>query len=584
RMLNPVFAFEQKLAENGSDREVLLDSQLIERFVVLELAKAWVGLEPTPYPGKSLGAYATHWCPLHLRRRLCAAMRAIQRGDPRAPLSTPTLQLGWLDPVRLAERLREWTEFGRDEMFELSSAIYRLPRCRSAREAAWEIVKSRVVQFDDPIRLAVIGAFAPEDESDRALEDLADLVLSHIKTSRKNRRPFDPLIASERWIADDWVRRARGGEEERPGPEDYLRLLTSAARFRVGLGESPVLARLAKRLPVDFFPVGKGRKLRHCEPGKLLAHPVPITWDFARSLRVSRSFRKVAPELPIESHWDFIEPGFPWVSTHASAFPELLSYWWVVNLWGWSHWSTPGDARTYEDAAFEWPRFVNHLATALSMPPGAVEDKSFRDRLIPCEAVLHLALRQDAIVHDLVVDALVVLASPKPPVDASEVRALLLTSLNDGRLPATSLIEVMKLFLNSRDAAPGRVLSLLRSLGDHSSEFREIVACVLEAAVEVGLADVTGAQRVAVLQALFDLRTAARRGVESPAARGKLEEMAQGKSRNRTLTLARELLQLPATPTEVPSSRTVSVAHDVTAALRWSSAYSGAVRKHPVVI
>ncbi|MBI2300962.1 MAG: hypothetical protein HYU66_18785 [Armatimonadetes bacterium] len=440
-------------AEAESLRRVL--DPVLDDDKVGPLAWTWVtrkAPDPLPLPRSP---YAWEY-------RRMAAIEALLRGDREPPLGTPTSASGWLDPEVFAERLLRRSEVTGYELFELSSALYRL--APSGREAAWGRLAGTVRRFGTRIALALHTALCPAQSALPAGLKLRALVTAS------------------------------------PGPL-WLRLLVAALWCRDSSASPQLGPVLTQRVKLTLGGGYLGDGLWHFGllPDRVLAPGSNVTWPMSFGPLVAFLAPALAQPL-LERH-----------VTHA-----------VRKLAGWEQ-----------------------LSAAL---------------------VLRLAQRPQVALRPLL-PGLVDQLDHGQPDGPPALAELLATGLADTRLRSTDVAPALSARLATRSAKPAQALQVLIQLQAEPGG-SDLAAVCLEAAVATGLGDLTGAQRVQILETLLTVRGELGRPVEDPGALAALRDMAAAKGSTRTTQLAKQLLALAGK--EGATSRQRCAAQDVEAAWRAS--------------
>ena len=232
----------------------------------------------------------------------------------------------------------------------------------------------------------------------------------------------------------------------------------------------------------------------------------------------------------------------------------------------------------FDTVAFDFPLGASRLVqSALTEVDAGAKDAWMTDlwRQHALAPALRFAQRGDVRLRHLLPEVLAACQHDNAPAReaASE---LLLLGLRDGRLCAGDLVPQVTAALTEPARKTRRLIAALERLAGDAPALLEIAACCAEGAVAAGVGGLSGADRVAMLEALLSWRSAAGRGVEDPEALAALKRAAEERKSNRTVQLARQLVQLPPAPAGTPIGRQVYLAHDVAVMLqKWGNGFMG---------
>jgi hypothetical protein len=385
-------------------------------------------------------------------------------------------------------------------LYELSSALYRLAPDGPAREEAWSRLAPLRSGWPEPAPLMVAAALAPGGEGEKAAAALVEWFC------RKAARPAGLGSAVQRLFgaAKQLVpTMAEAPLTQPPFPE--LRLLTSALRCRWALRDVPSLDQASATLGSGFA------RFLHREVGRsVLAQPWPLDAEHVTGCR--RRYQRNGGE---------------WL--HLTVLlPELSAY------------SLAAQVDAYaEAAAFAFPRAALPLAASALI---SSEDDFWKGH---DPWAVSLAARPDVPLRDLL--SRLAHGLPKDGGEAAAIVSVLIAGLSDGRLRCREVAEAFGTSLVAREARPRAQVRALRAIAERGPAGVEIASAAVETAIVSGLEALNPGERVLLLEALLEWRSAAGTPVGG-GARLALEALAGPKKSTRLASLARQLLELRAGP------------------------------------
>jgi hypothetical protein len=471
----------------------------VDAIAVLELIEAWLDVK-TAERGRAASEFLTPSAERRLGIRCTVA--AIRRGDASVPLGAPTHESGWLDPAVFADRLAARTDMPEEELWELSSALYRLPPDPAARVAAWGRIAPLRGRFGRVAGLLLTAGLGPDADADRAARELASCFSQSVSVVRKAAsRVNRALNAVRQLIAPGTEPLPEHGDEELL----RLRLLTSALRCRFGMSD------------VELLRSGEVSTLGSAA---LLARP----WDPEEARRDGRG-----------AHWAHNME----LSQLSEVLPELACH---AAVW-----------MQTEAPVFAFP------PVAAAQAQYALMHEPMYGLGVSAGTASRLLQRPDCPLRPLLRD--LIEAIPRHKDGAPAAVEAFAVGLRDGRLRLHDLIEALVPGLRNKEAKPRALLNAMQLLAGQHPPFREAAAVAVERALAAGMEAVTPSDRVLALEALLAWRSEAGRAVEDPAARAALEALRDKSKTSRGGTLAKQLLDLP--PRPGPTSAAHCLAADI---------------------